>query len=255
MTFRELHYADLPLVLPNAWDVASALALRDAGFPALGTTSFGVAASHGVPDGGRSTRDDNVALAAALHPLGCYLSLDIEDGYSSDPDEVADYVGRLPVDGINIEDSTAEALIEPEVHMAKIAAIKAQSPGMFVNARVDTYWLGERAEVGETLARAALYVEAGADGVFVPGVTEPDVVRALAAAIDRPLNVLPIPGHSPAALAELGVRRVSCGSLPYRAAMHAAVRAATAVRDGLTFPDATPYADMQASLVGYTNDR
>ena len=82
MTFRELHYADPPLVLPNAWDVASALALRDAGFPALGTTSFGVAASHGVPDGGRSTRDDNVALAAALHPLGCYLSLDIEDGYS-----------------------------------------------------------------------------------------------------------------------------------------------------------------------------
>ena len=121
--------------------------------------------------------------------------------------------------------------------MAKIAAIKAQSPGMFVNARVDTYWLGERAEVGETLARAARYVEAGADGVFVPGVTEPDVVRTLAAAIDRPLNVLPIPGHSPAALAELGVRRVSCGSLPYRAAMHAAVRAAIAVRDGLTFPD------------------
>ena len=255
MTFRDLHYADLPLVLPNAWDVPSALALRDAGFPALGTTSFGVAASHGVPDGGGSTREANVTLAAALRPLGCYLSMDVEDGYASDPDEVADYVGRLPVDGINIEDSTAETLIAPEAHAAKIAAIKAHSPGVFVNARVDTYWLGQDATVAATVARARLYVEAGADGVFVPGAAEPDVIRELTAAIDRPVNVLPVPGHSPAALAELGVRRVSTGSLPYRAAMHAAVRAAVAIRDGSAFPDALPYADMQLGLVGYTNSR
>ena len=79
MTFRDLHYADLPLILPNAWDVPSALALRDAGLPALGTTSFGVAACQGVPDGTRSTRDANLRLARALRPLGCYLSVDIED--------------------------------------------------------------------------------------------------------------------------------------------------------------------------------
>jgi 2-methylisocitrate lyase-like PEP mutase family enzyme len=255
MTFRDLHYADLPLVLPNAWDVPSALALVAAGFPALGTTSFGVAASHGVPDGAGSTRDANVRLASALRPLNCYLSLDVEDGYASDPEEVAEYVGRLPVDGINIEDSTAETLIAAEAHAAKIAAVKARSPGVFVNARVDTYWLGQDATVAKTLARALLYVEAGADGVFVPGTGEPDVIRELTATIDRPVNVLPVPGHSPAALAELGVRRVSTGSLPYRAAMHAAVRAAVAVRDGSTFPDAMPYADMQLGLTGYVNSR
>ncbi|MDT5102553.1 MAG: hypothetical protein QOI25_66, partial [Mycobacterium sp.] len=196
MTFRNLHYGDLPLVLPNAWDVPSALALLDAGFSAIGTTSFGVAASHGAPDGGGSTRDANLRLAAALRPLDCHLSLDVEDGYAADPDAVADYVALLPVDGINIEDSTAETLIEPEVHAAKIRAIKARSPEVFVNARVDTYWLGQSATVAETVDRARLYVDAGADGVFVPGTSDPAVVGELARAIDRPLNVLAIPGYS-----------------------------------------------------------
>ncbi|KAA0085380.1 isocitrate lyase/phosphoenolpyruvate mutase family protein [Mycolicibacterium sp. P9-64] len=255
MTFRDLHYGDLPLVLPNAWDVPSALALLDAGFAAIGTTSFGVAASHGAPDGSGSTRDANLRLAAALRPLDCHLSFDVEDGYSADPDEVADYVALLRVDGINIEDSSAETLIDPGVHTAKIRAIKVRSPELFVNARIDTYWLGQSATVAETVDRASRYVAAGADGIFVPGASDPDVLRDLATAIDRPLNVLAIQGSSPADLAALGVRRVSTGSLPYRAALSAAVAVAIATRGGLKFPTALSYADMQEQLNQYVHGR
>lgn len=255
MTFRDMHYGELPLLLPNAWDVPSALALLECGFTAIGTTSFGVASSKGTPDGGRSTKDANVALAAALRPLDCYTSLDIEDGYSDDPDQVAAYVVALPVDGINIEDSTAEKLIEPHRHAAKVQAIKQRSPDVFVNARVDTYWLKQDATVAATLDRAAQYVEAGADGIFVPGATEPDVLRTLTAEIPLPVNVLAIPGLSLADLAALGVRRVSTGSLPYRAAIHAAAQAAMAVRDATALPAADAYPEMQTRLVRYADQK
>lgn len=256
MTFRDLHHGGKPLVLPNAWDVASALALLDAGFEAIGTTSFGVASSLGRPDGGRATREANLALARALSPLPCHVSMDIEDGYADEPETVADYAAELTaaganVDGINIEDSSDERLISPAAHAAKVAAVKRRCPGLFVNARVDTYWLGEDATVGATLARAARYAEAGADGIFVPGTSEPSVLRELAAGIPLPLNVLANPALSPVELAELGVRRISTGSLPYRAAIDAAVVAAAAVRDGRRAPTATPYPEMQARLVRY----
>src|SRR3954451_9357861 len=131
MAFKDLHYGEAPLLLPNAWDVPSALALLACGFSAIGTTSFGVASSLGTPDGGRSTIQANLGLAAALRPLDCYLSIDIEDGYADDPEDVADYVARLPVDGINIEDSTSGTLVEPKRHAAKVQAIKRRSPGLF----------------------------------------------------------------------------------------------------------------------------
>jgi 2-methylisocitrate lyase-like PEP mutase family enzyme len=255
MTFKDMHYGELPLLLPNAWDVPSALALLECGFTAIGTTSFGVASSRGTPDGGRSTKDANTELATALRPLDCYLSMDIEDGYADDPDRVADYVAGLPVDGINIEDSTAEKLIEPHQHAAKVQAIKQRSPAVFINARIDTYWLGQDATVSATLDRAAQYVEAGADGIFVPGATEPDVLTQLTAAIPLPVNVLAIPGLSLAELAGLGVRRVSTGSLPYRAAIHAAAQAAIAVRDATDVPAADPYPEMQARLVRYADQK
>ena len=251
MTFRDLHFDDLPLLLPNAWDVASAIALLECGFAAIGTTSFGVTSGLGRPDGGRATKDANVELAAALHTLDCYVSMDIEDGYADGPDDVAEYVARLPVDGINIEDSSAEKLIAPQAHAAKVAAIKQRSADVFVNARVDTYWLGQDATVAATQDRATQYVDAGADGIFVPGANEPDVLRELTGAIERPVNVLVIPGCSLADLAALGVRRVSTGSLPYRAAIHAAAQVAVAVRDGLEIPAADPYPEMQTRLVRY----
>jgi 2-methylisocitrate lyase-like PEP mutase family enzyme len=251
MTFKDLHFRELPLLLPNAWDVPSALALLECGFTAIGTTSFGVASSLGRPDGDRATRDANVELAAALRTLDCYVSMDIEDGYADAPEDVSEYVARLPVDGINIEDSTSEKLIAPQAHAAKVAAIKHHLPDLFVNARVDTYWLSQDATVAPTLDRATQYVDAGADGIFVPGATDPDVLRELTGAIDRPVNVLAIPGCSLADLAALGVRRVSTGSLPYRAAIHAAADVAVAVRDGLEMPSADPYPEMQARLVRY----
>jgi len=255
MTFRDMHYGDLPLLLPNAWDVPSTLALLECGFTAVGTTSFGVASSLGRPDGGRSTKEANLGLAAALKPLDCYVSLDIEDGYADDPGDVADYVARLPADGINIEDSTDEKLVDPAQHAAKVQAIKHRSPEIFVNARVDTYWLGQDATVEATLDRAARYVEAGADGIFVPGATDADVVRQLTATIPQPVNVLAIPALSLAELAELGVRRVSTGSLPYRAAIHAAAQAAVAVRDATQLPASDPYPEMQARLVRYADQK
>lgn len=251
MSFLDLHRGDLPLLLPNAWDLASALAFFDAGFEAIGTTSFGVAASIGRPDGGRSTVEANRTLARGLSRLPCYVSVDIEDGYSDEPDRVASYVAELDAAGINIEDSSAEELIPAEAHAAKVAAIKGRCPDLFVNARIDTYWLGQDAAVEATVERAARYIAAGADGVFVPGVSEPSVLRELSQRIAVPLNVLALPGLSLPALAELGVRRVSTGSLPYRAAIHAAVGVAAAVRDGRAVPAATPYSELQARLIRY----
>jgi 2-methylisocitrate lyase-like PEP mutase family enzyme len=251
MTFLDLHRGERPLLLPNAWDVASALAFLAAGYPAIGTTSFGVNAAAGHPDGDRSAKDATARLGAALAPLPAYISVDVEDGYDDDPDRVAAYVAGLGVAGVNIEDSTAESLVAPETHAAKIAAVKRRAPDVFVNARVDTYWFKQDASVGATLARAMAYVEAGADGIFVPGLSDPVEVRALTEALEVPVNVLAIPGRSLVELAELGVRRVSTGSLPYRAALDAAVAVADALRDGHSAPAATPYAEAQDRLVQY----
>jgi 2-methylisocitrate lyase-like PEP mutase family enzyme len=255
MTFHELHEGVLPLLLPNAWDVPSALAFIDCGFSAVGTTSFGVASCQGSPDGGRATKEANLTLAHALERLPCDVSMDVEDGYSDDPDEVAEYVAALcaagtNIVGINVEDSIAAALIPPDAHAAKIRAIKRRSPDLFVNARVDTYWFNQDATVAATIARAEHYVEAGADGIFVPGVA-PEAIAELTAHIERPVNVLAIPGRSLADLGRLGVRRVSTGSLPYRAAIHAAAAAAVAVREGLPVPGATPYGELQDRLTRY----
>jgi 2-methylisocitrate lyase-like PEP mutase family enzyme len=241
-TFAELHRGELPLLLPNAWDVPSARALAAEGYPAIGTTSFGVSLSAGRPDGQRASRDANLTLAASLADRGFYLSVDIEDGYSDDPREVAAYAERLTADGINIEDSTDEQLIDPEAHAAKITAIKQRRPELFVNARVDTYWLGQKAEIAETVRRAQRYLEAGADGIFVPAAKD---LGTLAAEIDAPLNVLATPGMTLRRLGALGVRRVSTGSLPYRAALRAALDAVRAVREGKALPPAMPYADLQ----------
>jgi 2-methylisocitrate lyase-like PEP mutase family enzyme len=251
MSFRDLHYGDLPLLLPNAWDVASAVAYADAGFPAVGTTSFGVGAAAGHADGARASRDATTALVHALAPLPAYVSADIEDGYADDPDEVAGYVAALGADGVNVEDSTDEALIDPARHAAKITAIKRRCPGVFVNARVDNYWLGQDASVEAVLRRAQAYTAAGADGVFVPGASDPAELGQLTAAIGVPVNVLAIPGRTLTELAALGIRRVSTGSLPYRAALDAAVSVAAAVRDGREPAAATPYKQAQRSLVRF----
>jgi 2-methylisocitrate lyase-like PEP mutase family enzyme len=251
MSFSDLHQRSTPLLLPNAWDVPSCLAFLDAGFEAVGTTSFGIASSHGHPDGGRSTAAANRQLAAELSSLPCYVSMDIEDGYDDDSETVARYVARLNVAGINIEDSSAGRLVAPATHAAKVAAIKTRCPDLFVNARVDTYWLDQDASVASTLERAEAYVSAGADGIFIPGATEPAVIREFTSAITVPVNLLMIPGMSLTELVDLGVRRVSTGSLPYRAAIYAAVEVANALRSDRKSPPAVPYTDLQSRLEDY----
>lgn len=177
-----------------------------------------------------------------------HVTADIEDGYAEDPEQVADYAAGLGADGVNLEDRSAGRLIDPALHAAKVAAVKRRAPGLFVNARVDTYWLGQDAGVESSLARALAYVEAGADGIFFPGAAAPDDLRALTARTPVPVNVLLVPGLTLHELAGLGVRRVSTGSLPYRAAIDAAVAVATDARAGRTPPPATPYATMQQRL-------
>ncbi|MEU6157198.1 isocitrate lyase/phosphoenolpyruvate mutase family protein [Streptomyces sp. NPDC047130] len=233
--FAALHHRAAPLLLPNAWDYASAAALAAEGFPAIGTTSLGVAAAAGLPDGAAATAEDTLALARRLGRGSFLFSVDAEGGFSDDPAEVAELARRLHeagAAGINLEDGRPDGTLAPAAaHAAKIAAVKAAVPGLFVNARTDTHWLGRQED--ETAARLAAYEQAGADGVFVPGLADPERIAALAAGVVVPLNILHTPtGPTLAELAALGVRRVSLGSLLYRTALAAAVTAATAVRDG-----------------------
>ncbi|MFC8343897.1 isocitrate lyase/phosphoenolpyruvate mutase family protein [Streptomyces sp. NPDC057280] len=229
--FAALHHADTPLLLPNAWDHASAMALAGRGFSAVGTTSLGVAAAAGLPDGASATRDETMRLASALGTESFLLSVDAEDGFSDDPDEVASFAVELAAAGavgINLEDGLGPA----GLHAAKIAAVKSAAPDLFVNARTDTYWLGE-GDGEETLRRLDAYQQAGADGVFVPGVADPAAIGALVERLDVPLNILYSPtGPTVPQLAALGVRRVSLGSLPYRRALGAMLETVTAVAEG-----------------------
>ncbi|PXY20214.1 isocitrate lyase/PEP mutase family protein [Prauserella flavalba] len=252
--FHYLHHRAEPLLLPNAWDHAGAAALVAAGFPAIGTTSLGVAATHGLPDGEGRTREQTVALARLLAPLPCLLTVDIEGGFSDDPGEVADLAQELAdagVVGVNIEDGRGQgSLAEPDTQAELIAAIKERVPSLFVNARVDTHWLGvDTGSLAPTLDRARRYAGAGADGIFVPG-RLPDVA-AVAEGVDLPLNVLYLPGGpSVAELGALGVRRISTGSLLFRTALQATVDAAVAIRDGGAPPrEVLSYADVQR-LIG-----
>ncbi|KUL22288.1 isocitrate lyase/PEP mutase family protein [Streptomyces regalis] len=242
--FAGLHHGDEPLLLPNAWDHASATALAAQGFRAVGTTSLGVAAAAGLPDGTSATRDETLRLALALGSEPYLLSVDTEDGYSEDPEKVGEFARELAAVGavgINLEDRLGSAAL----HAAKIAAVKAAAPDLFVNARTDTYWLGD----GEgTMARLDAYQRAGADGVFVPGLTDPGEIAALVKHLDLPLNLLCTPtGPTVPHLADLGVRRVSLGSLLYRRALGAAVEAVAEIRAGRAPTGPTPsYGEVDA---------
>lgn len=249
--FHELHLVGGPLVLPNAWDHVSAASLVEAGFAAIGTTSLGVAAAHGLPDGQGATRQATLELGKLLGSLPCLVSVDIEGGFAEDPGEVADLAEELAaagVVGINIEDGRADGtLTDPARQSTLIEAVKTRVPDLFVNARVDNYWLGVDAGVAATLGRARRYQDAGADGVFVPGKLDEAEIEALVAGTTAPLNVLYLPeGPDVGRLGELGVRRISTGSLLLRTAVAAAVRAATIIRDGDTPSARVPsYADIQ----------
>ncbi|GIG61102.1 hypothetical protein Lfu02_54740 [Longispora fulva] len=248
-SFADLHVPGTPLLLPNAWDHASAVALAGQGFAAIGTTSLGVAAAAGLPDGTAATRAETLLLARRLGGSGFLLSVDAEGGFSDDPAEVAEVARELAdagAVGINLEDGLADGGLVPVARQAaKIAAVKAAVPDLFVNARTDTHWLGGRE--GETRSRLDAYQAAGADGVFVPGLSDPDTIAALVLDVGVPLNVLYAPtGPTVAQLGDLGVARVSLGSLLFRVALSAALDTAAAIRSGgQVTASARSYAEVQ----------
>lgn len=253
VSFRDLHHGERPLVLPNAWDYASAAALVARGFAAVGTTSLGVAAAAGKPDGTGATRDETVGLARRLRGLPCMVSVDVEGGFGERPEEVADLVAELAglgVVGVNIEDGRPDGTLAPIDHQRSvIGGVKARVPEMFVNARTDTHWLRPPtpAALEEALRRVSEFADAGADGVFVPGVSGDAAIGALVEKARVPLNVLFAPDLTLDRLAALGVRRVSTGSLLFRAALSAAVDAAAAVAaGGAPAKGLVSYADVQA---------
>ena len=236
--FHQLHVPGDPFLLPNAWDLPSARTLAGSGFNFIGTTSLGVAAVAGKPDGTGSTRAETVDLARSLTRLGVGVTVDIEGGFDDDPMAVADLVTELAslgIVGVNIEDGRSdETLVPIDAQVQKIEAVTRAAPGVFINARTDPFWQKQDGDqFGMARERAQRYCDAGAHGVFVPGVTEPAVIADLVDAVPAPLNVLYQPGGlSIPDLARLGVARVSCGSLLFRCALGAVEALADGIRSG-----------------------
>ncbi|AYN34261.1 isocitrate lyase/phosphoenolpyruvate mutase family protein [Streptomyces albus] len=240
--FHSLHVRQggAPLALANAWDAASARLTEEAGAPAIATSSAGAAWALGFGDGDRLTPEEALALVArVVRAVRVPVTADIEGGYAEDPAGVARTVeGVLAAGavGVNLEDARYEgaALLPVAEQAARIAAARAAADTagvpLFLNARTDTYLRGIGAPEGrlaETLERAAAYVAAGADGIFVPGVTDLDTVARLAEGIPVPLNILVGPGApSVAELGKAGAARVSLGSSVASAAYAVARRAA-----------------------------
>lgn len=231
--FRALHRGRI-LLLPNVWDVASARIIEEAGFSAIATTSAGVAFSLGYPDGERISREEMLARVARIaKAVKVPVTADVEAGYGNRPEDAA-RTAREVIEagavGMNLEDSTVEtgrSLVELSLQLEKIRAIReaALKSGVLLvlNARTDVYL----AQVGapetrydETVRRALAFRDAGADCVFVPGLTDAETIARLVRDVKCPVNILAVPG-APAVpeLEKLGVARVSLGSGPMRASL------------------------------------
>ncbi|SFW91061.1 isocitrate lyase/PEP mutase family protein [Amycolatopsis australiensis] len=238
-TLRSLHQ-DGVLVLPNAWDAASAAVIARAGAQAIATTSGGVAWSAGRPDGHGLTREEMAVLVAKIvRVVDVPVTADIEGGYGPSAGDVAETV-RAVVDagavGINLEDSTAPggplfdvgAQVE-RVRAARDAATGAGLPELWINVRTDVYLFGigePESRLDEVLSRAGAYAGAGADSLFVPGLIDLDVLRTLVEQSPLPVNVMVWPGApSIADLEAVGVRRVSVGTAIAQGAYAVAERA------------------------------
>jgi 2-methylisocitrate lyase-like PEP mutase family enzyme len=221
-----------------------------AGFAALGTSSAGIAYAHGHPDDEGMPREAMIdAVRAIATRVSVPVSADMLTGYGATPEAVADtcrWVLESGVIGVNLEDSAPEggrALADAVLQCEKLRAVRAMADGhgvpLVVNARTDSYWLklgDPSTSLRTSIERANAYREAGADCLFIPGALDPATIRTLVREIDGPVNILAMPGCPPVAeLEQLGVRRVSQGSGPARAALRTAQTIARELLDRGTY--------------------
>lgn len=239
------------LLLPNAWDAVSARIFEDAGFPAIGTTSAGIAYTRGRPDAQRIGRDAMIhEIASIAAAVDVPVTADIEAGYGPAAADVAKTVEAVldaGAVGVNLEDNAHGATPEPLFGIAeqnaRIAAARSAAErrgvSLVINARTDTFLSGLGADLDEriamTIERGRAYLSAGADLVFVPGAIDPAVLAQLADAIG-PISVMALPGAASAdALFAAGARRVSLGPIAMLATLGVLREIAKEVHDAGTW--------------------
>jgi 2-methylisocitrate lyase-like PEP mutase family enzyme len=242
-TFHSLHRKGDPLVLFNAWDVATAEAIAKTS-PAVATSSAAVASALGYADGEDVPLDLVVGLVSRMTAaVSVPVSIDLEAGYGDTPDAAATSATKLlkaGAIGINIEDGLSggkRQLVNPDQHAAKIKAVREAAQKLeirlFINARTDPFLLkvGSADEcLDEAAKRAKAYSDAGADGIFVPGLTDLALIEKFAQLTPLPVNIMVTQGVPEIPdLARVGVRRVSLGPWPMMAAMRVIGQAAAAV--------------------------
>jgi 2-methylisocitrate lyase-like PEP mutase family enzyme len=247
---RQLH-TDRPLVLPNAWDAASARVIELAGAKAIATTSAGVSWTYGRRDGQSLRREEMLqTIRHIVQTVDIPVSADVESGYGGgSPEDVAETVRaliRIGAAGINLEDSPGHdgsTLLTPEAHAERIRAARAaalsEGGDLVINARTDVFLFqvgAPETRFDAAVHRANLFRSAGADCLFVPGVIDATTIAALVRAIDGPLNIMAMPGApSTAELGQLGVARVSVGPAIAQAALGATRRAAVELLERGTY--------------------
>ncbi len=264
--FRRLHGGKPILVLPNVWDVASAKIVERAGFPAIATSSAGVAFALGYPDGERISRDEMAAAVAriAAH-VGVPVTADMEAGYGRRPADAAATVRAVIAAGavgMNFEDSPGEGgepLLPEALQVERVRAAReaANATGVpfVLNARTDVFLeqVGEPAgRLAHAVRRLDAYRSAGADCLFAPGVSDPATIAMLVKEVHGPLNVLAVAASPPIReLERLGVARVSLGSGPMRAGLTVLRRLAEELRTAGTYgvlAGAIPHAELNRLL-------
>ena len=256
-TFRRLHESGC-FVIPNPWDVGSARLLEQLGFPALATTSSGFAWTLGRPDYTVTIDEALTHYAAIAGAVKIPINADFERGFATDPDGVARNVARAcdtGIAGLSIEDSThetAQPLFELDVAVARVRAarqaIDASGKGILLTGRSEGFIAG-RPDLRETIRRLEAYADAGADVLYAPGLSSLDDIGAVVRAVaPKPVNVIVTSGFTTlAALADLGVRRISVGSALARSALTGFLSAAREIAEQGTFGQlggATPFAEV-----------
>lgn len=225
MNFTELHTQSTPLLIANVWDVASAKAAQQAGYRALGTSSAAMADMYGYADGdGLSFQELRHMIERILACSPLPLTVDMEQGYGKCTQAILDNVlalAELGVAGINLEDSRVQhgqRTLQDAAEFARILRACRQQLDdrhlpLFINVRTDTFLLGIEDARENTLSRGLLYAEHGADGLFVPCITDPADISAVVDAVPLPLNVMCMPAlPSFSTLTALGVKRISMGN-------------------------------------------